>query len=487
MQFFYDGQIRRYITQAIRVLSNFVVKYGDGTLVRIPVMYGDIDRQVGSIINQNSASTVASVPRIAVHVSGLDIDSSRLSDSTFVGKMNFRERDIDSSGVYNQAQGKNYTVERLMPTPFKLTLKVDIWSANTEQKLQILEQMLVLFNPSLEIQTTDNYVDWTSISVLNLSSVNWSSRQVPTGTETPIDIATLTLDCPIWISPPVKVKHLGVITKIITSIYNNSVTEDDSYIQGLGQPLTSGTTNLTSLLSKDVVTVSDYTIQVYNGQATLLTKNEGFSPREITLDIPVRGGNAAINWNDLFDRYPGSYIAGSSMLFLTQPDGTEVVGTIAVNALDTTVLSVTYNPDTLVLNTGIDSQGRLDNDPAYDSAGSHRPGSPGTFDAIINPLTYNPGTPTIGIRLLIIEDIGDTQSVTDGHYASAWGPLVAKANDIIEYTGSAWQVVFDYTQFPDTMVWQTNIYTGVQYLWNGVQWKKSFEGEYTADLWRIVL
>jgi hypothetical protein len=487
MQFFYDGQIRRYITQTIRVLSNFVVKYGDGTLVRIPVMYGDIDRQVGSIINQNSASTVASVPRIAVHVSGLDIDSSRLSDSTFVGKMNFRERDIDPSGVYNQAQGKNYTVERLMPTPFKLTLKVDIWSANTEQKLQILEQMLVLFNPSLEIQTTDNYVDWTSISVLNLSSVNWSSRQVPTGTETPIDIATLTLDCPIWISPPVKVKHLGVITKIITSIYNNSVTEDDSYIQGLGQPLTSGTTNLTGLLSKDVVTVSDYTIQVYNGQATLLTKNEGFSPREITLDIPVRGGNAAINWNDLFDRYPGSYIAGSSMLFLTQPDGTEVVGTIAVNALDATVLSVTYNPDTLVLNTGIDSQGRLDNDPAYDSAGSHRPSSPGTFDAIINPLTYNPGTPTIGIRLLIIEDIGDTQSVTDGHYASAWGPLVAKANDIIEYTGSAWQVVFDYTQFPDTMVWQTNIYTGVQYLWNGVQWKKSFEGEYTADLWRIVL
>jgi hypothetical protein len=240
-------------------------------------------------------------------------------------------------------------------------------------------------------------------------------------------------------------------------------------------------------LSKDVVTVSDYTIQVYNGQATLLTKNEGYSPREATLDIPVRGGNAAINWNDLFDRYPGSYIAGSSMLFLTQPDGTEVVGTIAINSLDSTSLSVTYNPDTLVLNTGIDSQGRLDNDPDYNSAGSHRPSSPGTFDAIVNPLTYNPGTPTVGIRLLIIEDIGDTQSVTDGHYASAWGPLVAKANDIIEYTGSAWQVVFDYTQFPDTMVWQTNIYTGVQYLWNGVQWKKSFEGEYTADLWRIVL
>ena len=37
MQWFYDGQIRRYITQTIRVFSNFVVKYGDGTLHRIPV------------------------------------------------------------------------------------------------------------------------------------------------------------------------------------------------------------------------------------------------------------------------------------------------------------------------------------------------------------------------------------------------------------------------------------------------------------------
>jgi hypothetical protein len=53
MQHFYDGQIRRYITQTVRVLSNFVVKYGDGSLHRIPVMYGDADRQVASIIRNN--------------------------------------------------------------------------------------------------------------------------------------------------------------------------------------------------------------------------------------------------------------------------------------------------------------------------------------------------------------------------------------------------------------------------------------------------
>ena len=195
MQHFYDGQIRRYLTQTIRVLSNFVVKYGDGTLVRIPVGYGDADRQAANIVRQNTGSTVNSVPRISVYITGLDIDSTRLADASYVGKVHVRERDIDpATERYTQGQGRNYTVERLMPTPFKLTMKADIWTANTDQKLQVLEQILVLFNPSLELQTTDNYIDWTSLSVLNLTGVNWSSRQVPVGVDTPIDIATLNLD-----------------------------------------------------------------------------------------------------------------------------------------------------------------------------------------------------------------------------------------------------------------------------------------------------
>ena len=226
MQHFYDGQIRRYITQVVRLLSNFSVKYGDGTLVRVPVMYGDQDRQAASIVNQNSENAVATAPRIAVYVADLDLARDRLSDSTFVSKLNIRERayDTDEDGNptdYNYSQGNQYTVERLMPTPFDLTLKVDIWSTSTDQKLQIIEQMLVLFNPSLEIQTTDNYIDWTSLSVVELGDVIFSSRSIPVGTQVAIDVASLTLKTPIFISPPVKVKKLGIITSIIANIFEN--------------------------------------------------------------------------------------------------------------------------------------------------------------------------------------------------------------------------------------------------------------------------
>jgi hypothetical protein len=513
MQWFYDGQIRRYITQSIRVFSNFVVKYGDGTLVRVPVMYGDQDRQVANILRQNSENKINSTPRIALHISGLDLDSTRLGDSSYIGKVHVRERDVTGT-AYNQAQGRNYTVERLMPTPFKLTMKVDIWSANTDQKLQLLEQILVLFNPTLELQTTENYLDWTSLSVLSLTQTLWSSRTVPVGNDSPIDLATLTFEAPIWISPPVKVKHLGVIRKIVTSMYENADTTDFGF-DGLGGADSVGDPSFSGLFSEDTVTISNFGIQVYNGQAMLMGTNENELPRDPSLALGIKQ-DVPINWQKIFDQHPEQYKAGSSRIYLTQPGGTEVVGTVALNSLDSTLLMINYDLDTLTSNTGIDSNGYLDTDIShYSPSTSYRPASTGTFDAIINPLTYNPKRPTgneltdqtvtVGKRFLIIEDIGDYAN-TDG--ADAWKhtvnklipgtgvpgvpaaytlSLVAKANDIIEWSGTQWNVIFDSTQETDTLVWQTNIYTNIQYLWNGVSWTKSFEGIYKAGQWRIEL
>ena len=189
------------------------------------------------------------------------------------------------------------------------------------------------------------------------------------------------------------------------------------------------------------------------------------------------------NWHLLFDQF--QYIAGSSQIFLLQPDGSEISGTIAVNELEPTILTVNWNNDTLPSNTGIDSSGNIQGiNSEYNASTSNRPNSPGTFDAIVDPQTYSPTSPTVGMRLLIIEDIGNAGNAVP---SSAWGSVVAKANDILEWTGSAWQVIFHASQNSDTMVYQTNIYTNIQYLWDGISWNKSFDGDYRAGQWRIVV
>jgi len=491
MQFFYDKQIRRYLVQIIRLFSNFTVKYNDGTLHQIPVSYGDPDRQAAAIIRQNSENAIQSVPRIAVHIKDLQLDRTRLADATHVGKLHIRERNVytdptTGEETYGTGQGKNYTVERLMPTPFKLTVNVDIWSSSTEQKLQILEQILVLFNPSLEIQTTDNYIDWTSLSVLDLTNLTWSSRQVPVGTNDAIDLATMTLEAPIWISPPVKVKNLGVITNIITSIYGSEGDPYNDYISGLGVDGQPGdgnfnSPNLSDLLSTQYTNNSgNFGLLVLEGNAQILNPGENTTSPATEADLPVRQGTP-LNWEQFLEACDGEYVAGSSKIYLMQSTGYEVSGTFTVNPLDNTTIVISYDTATYPSNSSITS--------------SYRTLSPGTFDRIINPLNFIPGTVSAGTRYLIVEAIDftrpdlfhDSTTLTYWKTHTPGTGVFAASNDIIEWNGTAWTVLFDSTQSSDVLIYQTNIYTGIQYKWNGVVWVKSFEGEYRAGLWRIAL
>ena len=492
MQYFYDGQIRRYIVQIMRFFSNFVVKYSDGTMVRVPVMYGDQDRQVANIIKQNSENKINSAPRIAVYVSALDLDSSRLGDATYIGKVHIRERDtwIDPNTgrlTYTSEQGANYTVERLMPTPYKLTVKVDLWTTSTEQKLQLLEQILVMFNPSIELQTTDNYIDWTSLSVLNLDATTFSSRSIPVGAESPIDVATLTLSSPVWISPPAKVKQLGIITNIISNVFSGATFTDNGYIDGLGtDPSLTGNANLaTAPIARAHATVGNLGIQVYNGTAKLLDVHEAVIPSRSAIAVAEKVG-PAISWLSILDLYPGQYRAGFSVIRLIQENGHEVVGTVALNPADETLMVVNWDQDTYPTNTLI---------AGYGSYTSVRVSSPGTFDAIIDPQTKGPRgsglSPTVGTRYLIIESIGDVSNI-DG--PDAWknndnSDFYASENDIIEWNGNTWHIVFKASVHSDPAqpVYQTNIYTGVQYKWDGLAWIKSFEGEYRAGSWMLEL
>jgi hypothetical protein len=456
MQWYYDGQIRRYVGQIIRMLSGFKYQGTDGKQITVPVSYGDLSRQVAHIIRDNSENKIPSAPRIAVYITGVMLDRNRLSDATHISKLHIRERAFDQgSQTYAQTQGNNYTVERLMPTPYKLTVKADIWSTNTDQKLQIMEQILMLFNPSLEIQTTDNFVDWTSLSVVEISDIVFSSRNIPVGLESEIDIGTLTLETPIWISPPTKVKRLGVIQDIIMNIH------DDSY--------SFETTERVNIGGFDVFVYYDTNTQQYYVEL-LDQKSVIESLSDDQLAVWQKHGQD-LNWRILLDMYGGKFRAGSSQIFLTQTDGNEIVGTLAINALDETKLIVNFDQDTYNTNTVI--------------AGPTT--TKGTVDAIINPETFRPGGETAGTRYLVLNPIAEN--------TEAWDGFTADSNDIIEWTGSAWQIVLDASGTNNAIdsgemsgpIYTTNIRTGVQYKFEDGEWTRAFEGEYSRGYWRLVL
>ena len=447
-------------------MSNFAYKTAQGQLVRVPVRYGDMTRQVGQILRKNSENTIPSAPFIACYIKDMQYDLTRLQDPTFISKINIRERAFDeTSQEYLNVQGNNYTVERIMPSPYKVTFAADIWTSSTEQKLQVWEQLVVFFNPSFEIQTTDNYIDWTSLSTITLEGQTWSSRAIPQGVGDDIDIMTMTFTAPIWITPPAKVKKLGIITKILSNVFSEGAQGTISSMYD-----TLGAAAVFENVKPDAtvtVTPGNYDLLVLNNTARLIVANARGDG--INLSDPT---NTAA-WTKLLDLYPGRFRASLSQLRFTQPSGNEVIAYISLNPSDEFSMVLNIDQDTVPGNTVVAGRG--------------------TVDAVINPETYNPINIVAGTRYLILEDINITALFTDPTYdgPDAWknangSDFQAHANDIIEWNGTAWSIVFNSTT-TTTTTYITNSYTGTQYKWSEGSWSKSYEGVYEAKLWRLIL
>jgi hypothetical protein len=81
---------------------------------------------------------------------------------------------------------------------------------------------------------------------------------------------------------------------------------------------------------------------------------------------------------------------------------------------------------------------------------------------------------------------------SENGYATAWAGvanqyLVAQANDIVEYDGSRWVIVFDSTNSSVNKQYVTNLTTELQYEWTGETWIKSYQGLYPGGTWSLVL
>ena len=457
--YFYDEQIKRFLLQFARIFSEWSVTFGTdpaGNTIyhRVPIIYGDGSRQAATIIANNSASNIPSAPQIVYYISGLEYDQTRTQDPTFVDVTSVRQRAYNQeTGEYETVQGNAFTVERLMPVPYTLRVTVDFWTTNYQQKLELIEQMAVLFNPSLEIQSTDNFLDWTSLSVVYQDGLTFTSRSIPIGTGNPIDVLTWKFYMPIWISASVKVKKLGIIQKIIASIHSGkalSDIQDDDLLLGTRQK----------------ITPYGYQLLLLGDNLQILPANNPDQPPNTSLEVPTEPPGT-IFWHSVLNVY-GVIRPGVSMIALENPYlSTEIMGTIDYDSFDDSILVYNIDPDTLPQNT-------LD-----------------PVDSIIDPTQKYPGEdlpPSIsGQRYLIVADI--PHQIPYNSLPNAWPGLTtgAIAGSIIEYDGTEWFISFDTTQI-QVMQFVTNLTSGVQYRYISDQgWMKSYEGYYNQGDWRIII
>jgi hypothetical protein len=459
--YFYDEQIKRFLIQFARIFSNWNVSFGNDEngnpiLHRVPVMYGDSSRQAATIIANNSSNNLPSAPLITYYISGFEYDQSRTQDPYFVDKLSVRQRSYNiETDEWETTQGNAFNVERIMPVPYTLRLTVDFWTTNYKQKLELLEQLGVLFNPSMELQSTDNFIDWTSLSVVYQDGLTFTTRTIPQGNGNPIDIMSWKFYMPIWISSPIKVKKFGVIHRIIASIFKGRYRDDiqdDDLLMGTRQK----------------ITPYGYKLLALDGSLQILPVSQPFNLPNSSTNIPT-SPSTNVHWSAVLNAY-GVVRPGISMISLENPYmETEIMGTIAFNPTDDRFLVYNVDTDTLPSNT-------LD-----------------PVDSVIDPTVKFPGNglpaSTAGQRYLIVADIANQILYTAPvSVLNAWPGLTngAKANDIIEYDGTNWSVVFN-SESEDDVQFITNVTSGIQYRFDGQTWIKSWEGWYDQGDWRIII
>ena len=444
LDYWYDAQVKRYLQQIIRVFSNFQVAENTERgkhYNRVPARYADQSRMVASILRNNSENVINSAPFIAVSIQSIQPARDRIHEPSLVDTQQVAERKFNTATQqYESGQGNLYTTQRYMPVPYNLTLQVDLWTTNTDTKLQILEQLWVIFNPTLQLQANDNPLDWTSIFELELTDIQWSSRSLPAGVDESIDIATMTFTAPIWISPPAKVKRQTIIQRIVSDIHNVDDLADIGFNEDIADFFDS--------LPEDaevVVTPGDYLLQIDGANAVLLDRQYN-----------------GVKWSDLIEMQ--GELTSTSKLKLNLSNDSDndldaVIGLVSANPLDDTKLIFNVDADTLPTSTVT------------------------AVDKIIDPRASYPGDGTLPVA-----DVGQRYLITENLDSEGWPNwgIDAGENDILEYDGTKWIISFDASEVSEVK-YVTNTNTTKQFKWYNNAWISSYEGVYNSGFWRLLL
>ncbi len=228
--YFYDAQLKRYVTQMLSIFTGLKVSGGindknDGTrLISVPVIYGSKDRVVAAIIAGNTQNKMLKLPIMSGYMSSLDLAPERRKAVNM-------ERSTSYAGTNLGTFPDNIRVTRqLMPVPYNATIDLSIYSSSTEQQFEILEQILMMFDPDVQVQLTDGAFDWTKLTTIELVGINFNENY-PMATDRRAVQTTLQFKVPIYISAPADVKANWIKT-ILLRIGVVSGTIDRTNISG---------------------------------------------------------------------------------------------------------------------------------------------------------------------------------------------------------------------------------------------------------------
>lgn len=224
--YYYNNQLRQYLLQFMAIFANMEVSVGktngvDARTIKVPIKNGSSDRVVASIKSDNTQNKPVRLPLMAAHLTNVVL-APQLRKG--IGQTR-RNTQMPTGGLFPD---DIKVIRQRMPVPYVATFDLAIWASNQDQHYQIIEQILMLFSPVLQIQTSDDVNDWARITSVELVGINFEENIAP-GVDRRLIQTTLNFEVPIYISAPSEVhdKFIQDIFIRIGAVNAASLTSED--------------------------------------------------------------------------------------------------------------------------------------------------------------------------------------------------------------------------------------------------------------------
>lgn len=202
--YFYNRQIKRYLGAFMTIFNGIKIETGlraDGStrFIEVPVVYGSKDRVAAAVVADNTQNALVRLPMMSAYMRSLTLAHNRMKGqglertSTYVPQGGVLPDDVVS-------------LKQRMPIPYDMGVELCVYTTNMDTHCQILEQIMMIFDPSVEIERSDANFDWAKNIVVTIEDVDFDENYPAMADRRKIQ-TNIRFTMPIWIESPASYKN----------------------------------------------------------------------------------------------------------------------------------------------------------------------------------------------------------------------------------------------------------------------------------------
>ena len=222
---FYHKKIRNTVIAFGTIFNNVNIKRLDSSgnplqNIKVPLSYSPKEKFLARLDAQqdltgDDSKVAITLPRMSFEITGYSYDATRkLNKNQKITKVT---TNADTTKMNNQ----------YMPVPYNVNFSLNVYTANSDDGLQIIEQILPFFQPDYTVtMIEDTTMDTKRDIPFVLENVNYDDSYTGTLTSLRRIIYTLQFTAKIYLYGPIS--QSAIIKKVSADLYDNTSDQNPS-------------------------------------------------------------------------------------------------------------------------------------------------------------------------------------------------------------------------------------------------------------------